>query len=98
MSTLFPTKLKLRSFQELSPSPRVKTSGPAEVKVLDEGTAPAKAKTPDSWAQLPNKQWLRCVRDNRLGNEKRVFRVELYDESKTTRIAIFNRQTDRGRR
>ena len=62
--------------------------------VLDEGKLPAKTLDPLTWVPTPSGNWLKIVRDQRLHLNRRIYRVELYDANRTTRLAVFRRATE----
>jgi hypothetical protein len=63
------------------------------VMVLDEGK-PGKRSEPITWLPMPSGNWLKIVRDQRLHLNRRIYRVELYDSNRTTRLAVFRRATE----
>lgn len=88
---LFETKLKLKSFRDLSPHPQA-TPERGRVLINDEGL-PRAEKKPDEWLETQTGQLVRIVRDNRVGNEKRIYRIELWDKNRRDRVAVFDRRT-----
>lgn len=102
-------KLSLKSFQAIRPEVVFRPPEPKpEVPVLvptpektEEPPAPPPKKGWEAtavWVELPNKQFLRIVFDDRIGLGRRIYRVELYDKHREERIAIFRRQTEAYRR
>jgi hypothetical protein len=64
-----------------------------KVLTLNEGL-PATRLPPENWVEMDNGQWLRVVRDVRMYMAKRIFRVELFDRQKQTRLAVFRRANE----
>ena len=104
-------KLSLKSFRSIDPKEVFKQPVVTPV-VLPPALVPRPEKTEEppapppkkgweataAWVELPNKQFLRIVFDNRIGLGRRIYRVELYDKERKERIAIFRRQTEAYRR
>lgn len=87
----FATKLRLRSFQQLGEvSARPAQQRPKNF-VLNEGSAGSRQKYDPVWIELSTGQWIRIVRDQRPLLRTRIFRIELWDNEKKNRTAVFRR-------